>query len=90
MLLTLALVALWGVPALIRTHGEFLAIGLGRHVVGRSFGTMQGHGARSVLSALGSLPFYFLTVFASFAPWSVKLPSLARRSGKSATRSTFI
>lgn len=79
MLFTLALVALWGVPALLRTQGEFLAIGLGRHVVGRSFGTMQGHGAGSVLSALGSLPLYFLTVFLSFAPWSVKLPSLARR-----------
>ncbi len=79
MLLTLALVALWGVPALLRTHGEFLAVGLGRHVVGRSFGTMQGHGARSVLVALGSLPYYFLTVFLSFAPWSVKLPLLARR-----------
>ena len=30
-LLMLALVALWGVPALLRTHGEFLEIGLGRH-----------------------------------------------------------
>ena len=45
----LALVALWGVPALLRTHGEFLEIGLGRHVVGRSFGTMQGHGGNSIL-----------------------------------------
>ncbi|MGI8432340.1 MAG: ArnT family glycosyltransferase, partial [Chthoniobacterales bacterium] len=66
MLLTLALVALWGVPALLRTDGEFLAIGLGRHVVGRSFGTMQGHGAHSVVTALASLPYYFLTVFVSF------------------------
>lgn len=79
MLLTLALVALWGVPALVRTQGEFLAVGLGRHVVGRSFGTMQGHGGASILSGLLSLPFYFVTVFISFAPWSVKLPWLARR-----------
>ncbi len=75
MLLVLGLVALWGVPALLRTHGEFFAIGIGRHVVGRSFGTMQGHGGKWFLT----LPFYFLTVFLSFAPWSVKLPWLTRR-----------
>ena len=75
MLLVLALVALWGAPALSRTHGEFLQVGLGRHVVGRSFGTMQGHGGRSVRPR-SSLPFYFFTVFVSFAPWSVKLPWL--------------
>src|SRR4030095_4890141 len=66
--LTLALVALWGVPALLRTHGEFLEIGLGRHVVGRSFGTMQGHGGSSILAALLFLPFYFLAVFVPFSP----------------------
>jgi 4-amino-4-deoxy-L-arabinose transferase-like glycosyltransferase len=81
-LLLLALVALWGVPALLRTDGEFLKVGLGRHVVGRSFGTMQGHGGTSILSALASLPFYFLTVFITFAPWSWKIPWLARRLWK--------
>lgn len=78
-LLMLALVALWGVPALLRTHGEFLEVGLGRHVVGRSFGTMQGHGGSSIVAALASLPFYFLTIFVTFAPWSWKLPWLTRR-----------
>ncbi len=75
----LALVALWGVPALLQTQGEFVKVGLGRHVVGRSFGTMQGHGGSSILTALASLPFYFLTVFLTFAPWSWKLPWLTRR-----------
>jgi 4-amino-4-deoxy-L-arabinose transferase-like glycosyltransferase len=78
-LLMLALIALWGVPALLRTNGEFLEVGLGRHVVGRSFGTMQGHGGSSIVAALASLPFYFLTVFVTFAPWSWKLPWLTRR-----------
>jgi 4-amino-4-deoxy-L-arabinose transferase-like glycosyltransferase len=78
-LLMLALVALWGVPALLRTHGEFLQVGLGRHVVGRSFGTMQGHGGKSIAAALLSLPFYFLTVLVSFAPWSFKIPWLTPR-----------
>ncbi len=77
-LLVVIAIALWGVPALLRTHGEFFAIGMGRHVVGRSFGTMQGHGG-SALGALAWLPFYLLTVFVSFAPWSVKIPWLTRR-----------
>ena len=84
-LLVLAIIALWGVPALLRTDGEFFAVGLGRHVVGRSFGTMQGHGG-GPLDALAWLPFYFVTVFVSFAPWSCKLPWLTRRlwSGRDA------
>ena len=35
----LVVVALWGIPALIQTHGEFFTVGIGRHVVGRSFMT---------------------------------------------------
>ena len=81
-LLTLAVIALWGVPAILNTHGEFLEVGLGRHVVGRSFGTMQGHGGASILTALASLPFYLVTVFLTFAPWSVLLPWLGRQLWK--------
>jgi 4-amino-4-deoxy-L-arabinose transferase-like glycosyltransferase len=78
-LLTLAVVALWGIPALIQTHGEFFTIGIGRHVIGRSFGAMEGHGANSLGAYLLLLPFYFVTIFASFFPWSVKLPWLMRK-----------
>jgi 4-amino-4-deoxy-L-arabinose transferase-like glycosyltransferase len=78
-LLMLAIVALWGVPALIQTDGEFLRIGIGRHVVGRSFGAMEGHGANSLGVYLLLLPFYFVTIFASFLPWSIKLPSLTKK-----------
>jgi 4-amino-4-deoxy-L-arabinose transferase-like glycosyltransferase len=78
-LLTLAIVALWGIPALIQTHGEFFTVGIGRHVIGRSFATMEGHGANSLGMYLLLLPFYFVTVFVSFFPWSIKLPWLARR-----------
>jgi 4-amino-4-deoxy-L-arabinose transferase-like glycosyltransferase len=77
--LTLLVVALWGIPALIQTHGEFFAIGLGRHVIARSFGAMEGHGANSLGGYLLLLPFYFVTVFFSFFPWSIKLPSIARK-----------
>jgi 4-amino-4-deoxy-L-arabinose transferase-like glycosyltransferase len=77
-LLTLAVVALWGIPALIQTHGEFFTVGIGRHVIGRSFATMEGHGANSLGMYLLLLPFYFVTVFVSFFPWSIKLPWLTK------------
>jgi 4-amino-4-deoxy-L-arabinose transferase-like glycosyltransferase len=77
-LLTLAVVALWGIPALIQTHGEFFSVGIGRHVIGRSFATMEGHGANSIGVYLLLLPFYFVTVFVSFFPWSIKFPWLVR------------
>src|SRR5205823_876825 len=77
-LLTLGVVALWGIPALIRTDGQFFSVGIGRHVIGRSFATMEGHGANSIGMYLLLLPFYFVTVFVSFFPWSIKLPWLVR------------
>jgi 4-amino-4-deoxy-L-arabinose transferase-like glycosyltransferase len=78
-LLVLAIIAAWGIPALIQTHGEFLRIGIGRHVIGRSFTTMEGHGWDSLGGYVLLLPFYFVTVFVSFFPWSIKLPSLLKR-----------
>jgi 4-amino-4-deoxy-L-arabinose transferase-like glycosyltransferase len=84
--LMLAIVALWAMPALIQTHGEFFRIGIGRHVLGRSFGAMEGHGANSFGVYLLLLPFYFVTIFASFFPWSIKLPSLTKRLGRECDR----
>jgi 4-amino-4-deoxy-L-arabinose transferase-like glycosyltransferase len=77
--LMLALVALWGIPALIQTHGEFFRVGIGRHVVSRSFVTLEGHGASSLGMYVLLLPFYFVTIFISFFPWSIKLPWLFRK-----------
>jgi 4-amino-4-deoxy-L-arabinose transferase-like glycosyltransferase len=77
--LMLAVIALWGIPALIQTRGEFFVIGIGRHVVSRSFTTLEGHGASSLGVYVLLLPFYFVTVFISFFPWSIKLPWLIPR-----------
>ena len=52
---------------------------MGKHVVARSVATMEGHGSSSPLMYVALLPFYFVTVFASFFPWSLKLPSLLRQ-----------
>ena len=78
-LLMLVVVGFWGIPALIQTHGEFFTVGIGRHVVSRSFTTLEGHGASSLGLYLLLLPFYFVTVFISFFPWSIKLPGLIRK-----------
>ena len=75
----LSIVAAWGIPALMRTNGEFLRIGIGKHVVARSVVAMEGHGAKSIWTYLGSLPFYFVAIFLTFAPWSIKLPFLVRK-----------
>jgi 4-amino-4-deoxy-L-arabinose transferase-like glycosyltransferase len=78
-LLMLAVIALWGIPALIQTRGDFFKVGVGRHVVGRSFTALEGHGASSLGMYALLLPFYFVTVFISFFPWSIKLPWLIRK-----------
>ena len=79
-LLTLAIVGTWGIPALIQTHGEFLRIGIGRHVIARSLGAMEGHGWNSLGGYLLLLPFYFVTVFVSFFPWSIKVPAILKKT----------
>jgi 4-amino-4-deoxy-L-arabinose transferase-like glycosyltransferase len=79
LVLTLFLVCLWGVPALLETKGQFLRIGIGRHVLGRSVTAMGGHGASSTGAYFLLFPFYFVTVFFSFFPWSLKLPWLFKR-----------
>lgn len=78
LIVSLLLVALWGVPALVATQGEFFAVGIGRHVVHRSIGVMDGHGLGGLLGYLGSLPLYLLTFFPSFFPWSLKVPRAVR------------
>lgn len=72
------IVCTWGVPALLVTNGEFFQVGIGRHVVERSFNVMEGHGANSWNTYLAAMPFYFLAVFISFFPWSIKLPALTK------------
>ncbi|MGA3171275.1 MAG: glycosyltransferase family 39 protein [Chthoniobacteraceae bacterium] len=83
-ILMLALVGIWGIPAMIRTHGQFAAVGLGKHVVMRSVSPLEGHGAKSWTAYAATLPYYFVTVWFSFFPWSIWLPAatlaLCRRS----------
>ncbi len=83
MALTLVIISLWAIPAYLQTHGEFLRVGLGKHVVARSIGAMEGHGGSSLLVYFLLLPFYFVTIFVSFFPWSIKLPWLISQTRRS-------
>ncbi|HTL72384.1 MAG TPA: hypothetical protein VL863_03700, partial [bacterium] len=74
-----ALVALWGGPALAQTGGQFWSVGMGEHVFNRSVGVIDSHGLAGLVGFLASLPLYFVTVFASFFPWSLRLPGTIRR-----------
>lgn len=62
----------WGLPANAATHGEFLRMGIGKHVVGRSLNAMESHGGKSFAFYFYYLPVLILTFF----PWTLYLPRL--------------
>jgi 4-amino-4-deoxy-L-arabinose transferase-like glycosyltransferase len=75
--LMLALVGIWGIPALLRTHGEYAVVGLGKHVVLRTVSPLEGHGASGWPTYLATFPYFFVTVWPSFFPWSLWIPAAA-------------
>lgn len=72
--LSFGLMGLWGVPALLQTHGKYLDIGIGEHVIHRSVGVNDSHGLQGLGGFLATIPVYFLTFFVSFFPWSTRVP----------------
>lgn len=74
LLLTGGLVALWFVPAVIETQGEYLKVFIGRQVLQRTITPIDGHGGSNALMYLLTLPYYFLMVWVLFFPWSVYFP----------------
>jgi hypothetical protein len=72
--LMLGLLALWATPAYIGTHGEFLKVGIGGHVITRMTQGYDNHGAPNVWVYLVEFPFYFVLVWASFVGWSTWFP----------------
>ncbi len=61
---------LWAIPANEATGGEFLRLGLGRHVVQRSLKPMESHGGSFLLS----IPYYLPVLACGFFPWTLFLP----------------
>jgi 4-amino-4-deoxy-L-arabinose transferase-like glycosyltransferase len=74
-----ALVALWGEPALAQTGGQFWSVGMGEHVFNRSVGVINGHGLGGMIGFIVTMPLYFATFFISFFPWSTRVPSAMSR-----------
>ena len=68
----------WGIPALIQSRGDFLSLGLGRHVIQRFVGSLDGHGSGSIADYLLKLPYFGLTVWPSFFPGSIWIPWFLR------------
>lgn len=77
--LAAALIASWGIPALIQTHGEYWSFGMGDQVFKRAIAVKDSHGVAGILGFAALLPLYFLTFFISFFPWSTRVPSALRR-----------
>lgn len=70
-LITLAMVAAWGIPALVQTQGLFWQVGMGEHVVKR--GTTAFNGRFPVPG------YYLLSALLSLFPWIALLPQVWTR-----------
>ncbi|HTV40498.1 MAG TPA: glycosyltransferase family 39 protein [Candidatus Sulfotelmatobacter sp.] len=79
LVLTMAIVASWGIPALKQTHGAFWSVGMNEQVYQRAVAVNNSHGLVGLLGFILLLPFYFLTFFISFFPWSTRVPGSLRR-----------
>lgn len=60
----------WAIPANNATDGEFLRLGIGHHVLGRTIEPLEYHGGNFLLY----LPYYVFVVLVAFFPWTVYLP----------------
>jgi len=65
----------WGLPANAATNGEFLRLGIGKHVVSRSLNAMESHGGKSAAFYFYYIPVVILTFF----PWILYLPRIFSR-----------
>jgi 4-amino-4-deoxy-L-arabinose transferase-like glycosyltransferase len=73
--LTGVLIALWGIPAMEQTQGNYFKVGMGEHVLHRSTGVINGHGLQGRIGFILQLPLYFLTFLISFLPWTIRRPA---------------
>lgn len=73
-LVTLVIVAAWGVPALIQTNGAYWNIGMGEHVIDR--------GTRAFNGRLPLPGYYLVTALLSLFPWMALLPDVWRHVRK--------
>ncbi len=70
--LALALVAAWGIPALLRTEGAFWTLGVEQDLIGRTAKPFEGHS--------GIPGYYLVTSLAMLFPWAAYLPRALGRA----------
>ena len=75
----LGIVLLWGVPAYVETHGDYLWLSWKAGIQDRLWGSDQGHGASSVGAYVLELPYYILLFWISAVPWSVLILMRGRK-----------
>ena len=75
----LALILLWGIPAYVETHGDYLWLSWKAGIADRMWGADQGHGASSVGMYVLELPYYVIGFWLSALPWSVLILLNARK-----------
>lgn len=79
LVMTAAIVAAWGIPALKQTNGMFWSVGMNEQVYQRAVAVNNSHGIAGLMGFLLLLPAYFVMFFASFFPWSIRVPSVLYR-----------
>ncbi|MEI6564153.1 MAG: glycosyltransferase family 39 protein [bacterium] len=72
----------WGLPANKATQGEYLRLGIGKHVVDRSLNAMESHGGKSF-----AYIFYYLpVVIMAFFPWTLYFTRIFSKNAESGSR----
>jgi 4-amino-4-deoxy-L-arabinose transferase-like glycosyltransferase len=82
---------LWAIPANRAADGELFRVFFGRHIVGRAFSPMEGHGGNFLLY----LPYYPAMMIAGFFPWVIFLPGafsaiISKRIGNAGARNILL
>ena len=82
LILTTAIIALWGIPALIQTQGAYFDIGLNKHVIQRG---IESFNNRSYIPGV----YYLFIILIFMNPWVSKLVPTLKRAWENKKEDTY-
>ena len=82
LILTTAIIALWGIPALIQTQGAYFDIGLNKHVIQRGIESFDN---RSYIPGV----YYLFIILIFINPWVSKLVPTLKRAWENKKEDTY-
>ena len=82
LILTTAIIALWGIPALIQTQGAYFDIGLNKHVIQRG---IESFNNRSYIPGV----YYLFIILIFINPWVSKLVPTLKRAWENKKEDTY-